>query len=358
MPGLADRMADLLLSRSVHLARFEAGERRRVRGILTELERRIVAALRTIDPTEPGRQAFQRRRLDTLLREVRAITRTRYRRLADGQTTLLEAIALFEGPGTAQAINAAIGVDLLTAGLSEAHLRTVADDLLVQGAPAQTWWSRQAGTLVQQFTDEMRQGVLLGDSLRDLIQRTRRIVGVADRHAEALVRTSVQSVENATRQALFTANRDVLRGQQWIITLDTRACPICIALSGTVWDFDGNVLEGKRGRFPGPPPAHWQCRCVMVPIVKAFEALRRARGARLQRQLDAIQAGQRQALDGDLATDLTFVQWLGLQPERTQRAILGQQRFALWRDGKLRLTQLTGQDHRPLTLDRLRERAA
>ena len=347
-------ITDELLSRGVNLARLEASMARDARRILRSAERAIIAELNRIDPTGVAAPTFRQRRLNRLLDEVRDILRGSYRTISTDQARQLRELAVIEGQATAVIVNEAVGVDLMTSGLTEQRLRAVADNTLVQGAPAREWWSRQAGSTLQRFTDQMRDGIILNEPLSALRDRTREVTGLSIRQAEALTRTSVLSVANAANMSVYEENEDVLVGWQWVATLDTRTCERCMALSNTIYSFDGRVIEGKPGRFPGQPPLHFNCRCVAVPIVKDLEDLRQERGVQLQRQLDQLEAGERQAIDGDLAPDLTFEQWLRTRSDAEQRRILGQGRYDLWKAGEITIRQLTDQNHRPLTLEELR----
>jgi hypothetical protein len=99
-----------------------------------------------------------------------------------------------------------------------------------------------------------------------------------------------------------------------------------MAVAGLAWTLDDYTPVGHDKKWPGPPPLHWRCRCTLIPIVQSAAP----------------------------ATDLRFAQWLQTKSEAEQEAILGPARFALWKQGKLKLDAFTDQDHRPLRLDQLR----
>lgn len=354
---IADQIADRLLSQDIDLARFEAGERRMVLRLLSQLRKDIIALLAGNDPSAPKTSAFQRARLEKMLPEVESAIKGAYRSISRQLGSDLGEVALSSGQATAQTVNATVGADLMTSGLSESALKALLDTVALEGAPVQEWWERQAGFLRQRFHDEMRQGLLINEQLSQLMRRVRGFWPGAERSAERIVRTSLISTQNAARNAVYEANDDVLKGVQWLATLDTRTCPICRALSGKVWTVPDHRPVGHNTPWPGPL-AHWQCRCTQVPVVKAAAQLMRARGQRLERQIRELETGKRRALDGGVATDLTFNDWLRIQPETKQRAILGTGRFDLWKRGRLRLDQMISQDHRILTLDQLKAKAA
>ena len=252
-----DDIADRLLSADLDLARFEAGERRRVLTMVQQLGRDIVLLLDQRNPAAVTRQSFQERRLQAMLPEVTEAIRQAYRSLARTQAENAREIAVLTGTETANIVNTTMEANLLTVGLSEARLRALADDLVIEGAPAREWWARQAATMRQQWHDAMRQGLLLGESLPALIRRTRRITRTASHHAEALVRTAIISSSNSARIAVYDANPDDVAAIQWLTSFDTDVCPICRALSAKKWTAREHRPVGHRLPFPGVV-AHYQ----------------------------------------------------------------------------------------------------
>lgn len=146
----------------------------------------------------------------------------------------------------------------------------------------------------------------------------------ATRSATTLVQTSLAQVSQEALWHMVSANPETFRGVVWHTTLDNRACPVCIALSGQAWTLDHAPI-GESGPWPGEPPRHSLCRCVLVPVLK----------------------GQR------LPQAQTFEAWLRTRPVAEQQAILGPGRYTLWTSGQIQLRQLTDQRHRPLTLSAL-----
>src|SRR5207247_9870831 len=71
------------------------------------------------------------------------------------------------------AVAKAVGVDVLTTAISPAMLQTIASDTLVNGAPSAEWWARQAGATQRRFQDQVRLGLLQGESVDDISRRVR-----------------------------------------------------------------------------------------------------------------------------------------------------------------------------------------
>jgi len=228
-------------------------------------------------------------------------------------------LRLGEASATAGAINTAVGAPLATAPSSQAFLQATSQQALVMGAPATEWWNRQSARTFQRFSDVVRQGVMVGTDTPTLTREWLQASKQLRRHAEAHVRTSVQSVANAARQQTILANANVVQAVQAVATLDTRTSHICMARDGEVWALDDD-------NYPGPPPWHWNCRSTIVPVLKEFDALN-------QSDKDKVPQEMRASMDGQVPRNMTYEQWLQTLPEAQQIEALGRKRWELWNNG-------------------------
>lgn len=358
--GANDDLADRARVHAVDLMRFDARTRREVLKQLEQLEKDILDRLRASDIAgEDGVSTltpFQRTRLETLRQSVTETIRTAYREIDRSTASELSDLSVSEGDWVVKNLNRMLGVETLTSVPTPSLLRAVASDAVIQGAPSQEWWSRQAGDLAQRFSDQIRQGMIAGETNSQIVRRIRGtraagyndgIMGVTRRNAEALVRSSVQAVANEAQKTTARENSDVVKGYQALATLDSRTSDYCIARSGLAWDLDGNPI-GHSLPFNGGAPWHWNCRTVMIPLLKSFRELGVNR--------DEIPPSTRSSLDGQVAEDLSFNDFLKGKSKTFQNDLLGEGKAQLWRDGKISLTDLLDQKGRPLTLEQLKER--
>lgn len=366
MPPIAALIADRFAFHAVDVTRFESHVQEKVLRLLRQLEQDLIRRLQRLDPTVA---TAQQRRLQALLRAVQADIRTAYQGIS--RTVRRDLMELAEGTVemTQDLVNAAVKVPLLTVGVPSETLRALVDDQVILGAPAREWWSRQAGSTLERFSDAIRQGVFRGDTLNELIAAIRGtkeagyrdgILEVSRRDAVSLIRTSVQSVNNAARYATLEANQDVLRGVQALVTLDTRTSELCMSRSGFAWDFEGKPLnERTKIPFPGPPPWHWRCRTTLIPIVKGWNELVKDRkvAAKIKKAVAKLPKSTQASMDGQVAEDLTYEQWLRTKPEAVQKEVLGEEKWKLWKAGQIAFTDLVDQRGRPLTLEELKARA-
>jgi SPP1 gp7 family putative phage head morphogenesis protein len=358
-----------MLDLEVDLLRYDAGLRRKIRALLDQLGRDLAREILE-SGLETPRTAWQRARLRELLRLTEEKVSETYgiihARLDEEMRGLLEVSA----NAVVTACNAAIGAKLLQPlNWSAEQLAAIAGDVLIEGAPSAEWWSRQALEFRQAFADQMRQGMLRGETITQLRDRIveggkqdlrkvpigrRDLIWTARRNAEALVRTSVLTTANTAHLQAFEANLDIVAGFQWVSTLDNRTTPICRALDGKVWSLPSYEPQGHGFVFPGPT-AHWNCRSTQIAKTKTWEELART-NKDLARELDKIPRGQRASMGGPVSGDLTYEDWFVEQSEARQREILGSARYALWKDGKLGFTDMVDFRGRELTLDELKAR--
>ena len=384
----ADETAEAILLNALNLERLKAGEVKAVVELLEKLAVDIEAAIKQVDPSGVGPSTYRQRRMAALLQQINATTADYYGRVAKQHEKALKGIAAAEAKATVNAVNKAfVGVPL--AGLpTVAQLSVIASDTLIEGAPSKEWWAGQKSDLQTKFKNEIRQGMLLGESSDELVRRIRGtkannfkdgILNVKKHQAEALVRTSVQAVSHAARMLTYNANDDLFKGYQWLSTLDGRTSDLCKARSGLTWDKDFNPV-GHDKEYSAPP-AHWNCRSAVVPWIKDWADLAKTKQIadkvtkRLGKDgtLDAffvqgliglgkskdeaakILRKTQASMDGQVPADINFEQWLKTKGEGFQLEVLGPARYQLFKDGKISLLDLVDQSGNPITLQQLQK---
>jgi len=392
-------VADRLIERGIYLERYKSGLNRKILAELETLEDSLTRELAVSFSKGVPNMSRRIQRLENLLADTRSIIKAAYRGNAEIAGTELLRLAQNEQTYVVGAMNEAMGIDLagsnvvlnpLIVGatsrqiaggiydrtLNYDELKALTDGTLIQGAKSAEWWARQSEDLTRRFSDQMRAGVLRGETLDQLVARVRGtqaklytdgIMQGTRRSTEALVRTSVQAVANSTRTATFEANTDLISAIQWLATLDSRTTLICIGLSGKCWEPGTFKPIGHNKAYPGST-AHFSCRSTQVSVLKSYKDLSAAVGsdkldAEFKKQLGKqgfspeeiakIQRNTRASMDGQVPGDITFDKWLGGKAPAFQDELLGKGRGKLFRDGKITLTDLIDQSGRPLTIEEL-----
>lgn len=340
MGGLDAWLASVLVAHGINLLRLEASYQRDVLAVLLQMEAELVKSLTTRPLT-----SFSRQRLTDMLADARSMIAEKFIEIRKELDPL--AIAQMEAGFVTSTLRLAVGVKLVAAPPTVAVLRAAVNDALVMGGPAADWWKRQGEDTGFRFANAVRQGVAQGETNAQIVARVRgtpTIPGVMDvtrKNAEAMVRTSVQTVAATARMETFEANTDILEGFEQISTLDSRTTSTCVAYDGARWDMARRPIAPTKLPFNGGPPRHWGCRSSLSPLVKP-----------LVEGMPGFEPSERASKFGP-TKDKTFADWLDSQPAAYQEELLGRGKAQLYRDGKITLQQLLDQRGRPLTLAQL-----
>jgi SPP1 gp7 family putative phage head morphogenesis protein len=263
-----------------------------------------------------------------------------------------------ESEWQAAALNKAVdspAVSLVTPSAAQAWAGVVAEPLVFpdsNGVKLLTPFIKDWEQLqIQKVSDIIRTGFVTGRTNAQITQDIAGKNGYLDnqnrKSIKSMVRTATNHTSNLARQATFEANDDVIRGYEWVSTLDGRTSATCKGLDGKVFK-----NKDKNKRFP---PAHPNCRSSTAPVLDERFNLddsvntRASRGSEGGQQVDA---------------DITYYSWLkeqGAQGPKGRAFVLdnlGNERGKLFLDGGLtadKFKQLTLDElFQPIPLDKLR----
>ncbi len=204
-------------------------------------------------------------------------------------------------------------------------------------------WKRMSNDLQFKVKGVIRRGVIEG---ADKSQMTALLRGAFDgsrRHAAAIVQTTIHTIANDARLAVYEKNSDIIRGYFWLSTLDSRTTITCIGRSGLRWDINKNPI-GHTVPFANPP-IHWNCRSIMMPELIDFKDV----GLNVEEP-----KGTRSSKLGQINKDISFDSFLKMLSKEEQEEQLGIGRADLWRKGVITTKQLLDGNGRELTLAELK----
>lgn len=155
-------------------------------------------------------------------------------------------------------------------------------------------------------------------------------------HAAALVRTITNHVSSVARAQTINDNKDVIKGVEWVSTLDGNTTETCQSLDGKTF-----------GANSGPrPPVHWGCRSTVIPLVKdEFSVVDKVKTER-----PAVGSDGAETVSGKT----TYNSWLKDQPAAFQDEVLGTGKGKLFRQGGLSVNKFVDMNFQPLTLKQLK----
>jgi len=356
MATVNDKVLDAITGHSVDLVRLEASLKSEVIKQLKILEKSLVKTLAN-SSLEVNSIPLQRKRMKVLLAQTKKTISESYALIDAKAATNLSSVAGVAESQAVSAINGSIKAKVLSVGMSDQMLGSIASNTLIQGAPSREWWTGQADSLQSGFKNIIRQSMLSGESTSQIITRVRGtkslrykdgLMQTARNKAEALVRTSVQVVANEARMATYESNRDVVKYIEWVSTLDSRTSLTCQSLDGKKWTVGAfKPVRPNTKTFPGPT-AHWNCRSTQVPVLKSWEEL----GSK--RKFDEIPESTRSSMDGQVSSKMGYEAWLNTKGVEFQKEVLGAGKFELWKKGKMGFKDLVDQNSNPISLSTLK----
>jgi SPP1 gp7 family putative phage head morphogenesis protein len=346
---------DEIIGHSVNLNRLELQMKKDVLKELKALEKDLIKQLEksNILNGKPMTK-FRQKRLATLLKQIQETVKTAYKSVNNTLTGDLSKVAGIAEAQTIDAVNKSVKIELLSTGLSKQALKSIVSNSLIEGAPSKDWWSRRSIAFKDRFSDTVRQGMLAGETTPNIVRALRgtkalrykdSVLNGNYRSAEALVRTSIQSVANQARIDTYKDNDDIIKGIEWSATFDNRTSDTCMFLDGLQWDLNYNPL-GHGTSFPGAT-AHWNCRSTTIGITKSWKELG-AKG-----KFKEIPESSRAPMDGQVSGKKNYEAWLKDKPEAFQKEVLGKGKYKLWQKGKLGFKDMVSGSGNPLTLNQI-----
>jgi SPP1 gp7 family putative phage head morphogenesis protein len=160
-------------------------------------------------------------------------------------------------------------------------------------------------------------GLAQGKNPRAVARMMRDALGGNLTRALTIARTETLRAYREASREVYGQNAQYLRGQVWVSALDRRTCPACIALHGTF------IPLGE------PMAAHPNCRCATAPATKPWREL----GFGATPDAVEIESG---------------AQWFRRQSEDTQRQVLGESKYALYRARRITLPDLVQRRENPV----------
>lgn len=339
-------IADRAIRHAVYLERFKSGQ---VNELMKLFNAQLEPELITLLQTNLDGLKLNTKRYKKLTEGIAKIYQEQFEDYFDKLEADMDNFSLLESKWELSAMQKAAPIKLDFILPSPETLKAIITQKPMQGALVKDWFDDLSKRAAKNVNREITMGIVNGNSTEEIVRRIKGtkaanygdgILNRDRREIRAMVRTSVNHVSSNTREALYSANDDVIKGVQIVATLDDRTSEICIAMDGKVFE----VGEGPR------PPFHINCRTTTVPVLKSWKEL----GINLKEAPD----GTRASMDGQVSATWTYDDWLKTQSKEDQNEILGVGKAELFRTGKIRAKDLIDQNYQPVSLKKLKEKIA
>lgn len=357
-----DKLQDESIAHAIWIARYSTSVANRMIKILNdsdaELTARLLVAIDNLDA-----ESFTVSRLESLLVSVRTLNRDVVQSMSESLAGELQELAQHEAGYQMSLFQFAIPDDVLAlhplVGISPDAVYAAAMAKPFQGRLLSEWADNLEADRMARISNTVRQGFLLGDTHEQIARKVR---GHANRgyqdgalqmsraNAGSIAKTAVGHLAATARKSFADANDDILKGKQWLSTLDNKTSKDCRIRDRLKYTLDNKPIGHKVPYLQGPGKIHFCCRSTETYILKSSEEL----GIKV----GEIKDSSRASMDGQVPADTNYQDWFSRQSFTRQAEIVGETRARLIRDGGMSPDEFYNDRGEWLTLDQLRNRDA
>lgn len=322
------------------LQRHSSSTVNKIIALLNKIDAKVIARLEKEDFTK-----LSKARQKKLLERIKVLLKDGYKPVISEMKNEIASLAIYEAGFQKELIKRSLPValDLITPAPSQLVAAVKARPF--QGRLLKEWYKGLESGAFNRLRDAIRIGSVEGQTTEQvvrIIRGTRKnrytdgVLQQSRRGASAAVRTAMNHTSNISKDLMYRQNSDIIKGVQWVATLDGKTTRICASLDGKIFELE----KGPR------PPAHINCRSTMTPIVKSWKEL----GINLKQAPE----GTRASMNGQVPASTNYEDFLRKQPISFQDDFLGQKAGILFRKGKLPLSKFVDKAGNNLTLDQLK----
>ena len=270
-----DKLLGRTLQRAVLTERFENEQIRQVtrfldRKVYPQVERQLASRVGRIAERGMDTGPSTTRRLTNLKRSITKITTAGFREARAQLGKNLTEFGVDEVNWQNAALRSSMPVVFETTLPTMGALRAIVLSRPFEGMILREHFATLSKRLVTTIDQAIKVGLAAGETTDQIIRRVRGTVREAGirggsafaksrRGVATTVRTAITHTSNLGRESMYLQNPKLIKGVQWISTFDGGTCPRCGGLDTKVF----NVGQGPR------PPAHHQCRCTTIPVVRS-----------------------------------------------------------------------------------------
>ena len=334
-----DDIADALISRAIALSRYGAGASKEVLAILAKAQKDIVRRLPDISTERNYRAQIAR------INEIQKLIAETYATISLTHADEMQQLASAEAAFFVKSANAIVGAAVVKVMPTVAQLNAIANNVLVVGSPSKDWWDQQSRSAQNEFKRVVRLGLSQSETNQQITKRVTDALNISRREADALVRTSTQSVAIAAREAIVADNDDLFDGKMSLAVLDSRTTFLCASYDHEKYTLDLKPLGPKKLPYKSCP-RHFRCRSLFTYILKAWDKIGLAK--------NDVTEGMRASIDGQVPASTDFNKFISGKSAAWQKQYLGEGRYDLYKSGKITISDLIDGSGRELTLKQLR----
>jgi len=386
MPTANEKILDSYIRHQTYLIRYAGGLRNEVLPKLAATEKTLYDAIVEWTAKADGDRSLAGASGRKWQREFEAvingIRKPAWASITTEVTEQFKELAVAEAATAVATIEGSVPVVLGLNVPPAAQLVAVVNSQPFRGRTLKGWLQRTEQADVDRILMYAKTGITQGRTPTEIARgaigtkRSSYTDGVARksfRDLESTILTVTNGVQQEAKQALYQANKDIIKEEQYVATLDRRTTLVCASNDGKIF---------KRGTGP-IPPLHFRCRSLRVPALNADNLRNRGFDSSTEKELlqeysqkaniakvnqraslprgqkskfDAFARERRRELIGQVPASTTYNGWLKNQTKGFQDGVLGPTRAGMFRRNEITLDKFVARDGDVLTLDQLRRK--
>jgi SPP1 gp7 family putative phage head morphogenesis protein len=333
-----DILRDKTIAHEIMLGRYYSSTSKKVMDLLRVVEKDLVKQLKTLDldnqMTIP--------QIDARLESVRAILNEGYDLAGKELISNMKDAAEYEQEWQIKAIDDSTPVVLDMVAVAPVTLFAAIESKPLQGKLIKEWIDKLDQDSYTRIQDAVRIGLVEGQSYSDVVKRitgtkalqyTDGVMALNARQTQALVSTAMSHATNVASEEFYKANDDLIKGWQFLATLDFKTTTLCKS-------YDGQKFDLGKGPYP---PVHVRCRSSTVPVLKSWKEM----------GMKDPPPGTRSSLDGQISETINYDEWLRKQSHEKQDEAVGKGKAEIFRSG-VKLERFV-ENGKELTLEQLKK---
>jgi len=355
-----DKLRDESIAHAIWVARYGTGAAKRMVEVLNqndaELQARLMVALEDVEA-----ESFSITRTRALLGAVRKLNKDS---ISDMTEAIYAEVSSFSGEAAAyqeSIFRAAIPKSVLDAhpliGITEEQVYAAAMSEPFQGKLLKDWLSGLETDRMTRIENAITQGFLNGDTITEIARSVRGranngrkdgALQISRSNAATITKTALGHTAAVARDRFASNNDDLIKARQQLSTLDNKTSHQCQIRDHKQWTLDKKPIGHKIPYLQGPGKLHFNCRSTETYVLKS--------AAELGIPVKDLTPTARASMDGVIAGDTTYSEWLERQPRDRQIQILGPDRVRLMNEGGVSVDEFYNDKGEWLTLAQLRSR--
>jgi hypothetical protein len=236
MPNSNETLFDELIIALIVIERFKSSIAKKIKNILLNVNDEILKEVLTVVLSLKNISELKGRKLKNVLNKIEEITGESFDKVEEKTTAALLVLIPLLVNSTNKIINKSVGVGVSSVTLSDKKIADILNNAVIDGKFIADWWKRAELKTTEAIKSAIKQGIFdriiiesqrgisKGESIDDITNRIKDVIGVNSKQAASVSDTIIAQVTNTVREYVFKQNEGLISGYKFVAILDNRTC--------------------------------------------------------------------------------------------------------------------------------------